>query len=878
VNTIALLGYLVFGGVDPQATIASLVATRVDVPPAIDGHLDEPAWQQAPVFTELVQREPTEFASPTERTELRILFDDTRLYVGVRALDREADKIVARLGRRDQIMGSDAIYLCLDSFHDHRNAFVFGVDAAGTILDEVMTNDSMSDVDLSWDPVWERAASVDADGWTAEMAIPFSQLRFSPTTTEWGINLRRDVSRKSEIDYIVFTPRQHAAFVSRFPHLEGITGVPAPRLIELLPYVTLRAEVLEPAAGDPFHDHLTLEPNAGIDLKLGIASDLTLDVALNPDFGQVEVDPAVVNLTDVETFYEEKRPFFIEGANVYRFGKGGSISQMNLSWDGPQLFYTRRIGRRPQGALPDAQFTDTPEASRILGATKLTGKLADNLSIGTLHAITSQESAHVEVDGSQHRVAVEPYTYYGTLRLLSELNDGRQGIGVMATAVARDLSDPGLRDQLSRNALALGLDGWAYFDEDKAWVLSAWAAGSYVTGDRAFVTALQKDPQHYLQRPDFHALRLDPTRGSLEGYAGRLRLEKLAGSVRVYTALGLIDPGFEINDMGYLRRTDIVNGHAGIGYTWISPMSFLRDAVLLGVAGVTLNFDRHVTWAGLAGISDITFANFHFLELAYVCSPWETLNPRLTRGGPMTRDPAPSSVVSAYYQTDRRRSVVGTSVDEVDWSPSGSFVHFDALVEVRAFSGLSFGFGPAYEHTVDHTAWIGSFADPLAMNTGGARYAFGRLDQSTVFANIRVNYIFSPALSLQLYAQPFISHGAYRNYKELARPRTHDFTRYAASGGTVTSSADTVTIDPDGIGAAGAFSFGEPDFSIKSLRGNAVLRWEYLPGSALYLVWTQTRLRDDASEPFGLGRASRQVFDTTSDNIFMVKLSYWWTP
>jgi hypothetical protein len=878
-----ILAILTVCAADDDATPAHepppMRAVRVMTPPVIDGALDDKVWQRPRPYSHFVQRQPQEFGEPTDLTEVRFAYDDSHLYVGARLFDPDPKGIVGRLGRRDQITGSDSFWVYIDSFNDRRSAYYFATDAAGTKLDGTITNDTMDENnwDPSWNGVWDAAVRTDNDGWTVELAVPFSQLRYtSGSAPVFGVNLRRDRSSDDESDYVAFTPRKGTGFVSRFVLLEGLDSIPAPHQIEVLPYVTTKVELLPHSPGDPFNPGTRLVPNAGADLKIGFSSNLTLDVAANPDFGQAEVDPAVVNLSDIETHLEEKRPFFIEGAGTFKFGNGGSGGGVNLNWDNPQLFYSRRIGRKPQGDLPTSDYSTTPEATRILGAAKLSGKVLGNVAIGTLHAVTNREMGETEIAGVRRTLEVEPYTYYGVLRGLYERDEGRQGIGAIATVVARDLRSRERRDELSRDAVALGLDGWVFLDEKREWVLMAWGAGSFVNGTHTALSDLQQNPQHYLQRPDYGFVHFDPERTSLTGGAARLRLEKTGGNARFYSAIGAVDPRFEINAMGYLAQTDLINAHAGGGYEWLNPTDFIRDLLLLGVGAVNLNFDRRTTWDGVFSLTDVQFTSFDFVEVVLGFVPNQTINTRRTRGGPMTTNPAHAYHAEAYFQSDPRRSWVTTGDVYADGSPSSSTYHGNVSLEIRPMSSLSVSAGPTLERSRSQTGWIGAFDDPEATATYGSRYVFADLALTTVSMDLRLNWTFAPTLSLQLFAQPFVSVGRYRHFKELARPRSLAFSEYGRAQGTVSRGDGQILVDPTGSASGATFSFDDPDFSVKSLRGNAVLRWEYLPGSVLYVVWTQLRARDDDGEPLTLGRALRGVANERAENIFMVKLSYWW--
>ncbi len=607
-------------------------AVRTQEAITIDGELSEGIWHTAPAWTLFFQRDPVEGAPATKQTEVRIVYDDAALYVGARMYDDAPDSIVARLSRKDVGPSSDFFVIYLDPFRDGRSGFYFALDAAGTYYDGVLLNDDWDD--SSWDGVWEGNASRDREGWIAEMRIPFSQVRFQ-TTADWGVNFARDIARIHESDFLAYTPKNGSGFVSRFGILTGIEDVNSPGRTEILPYFTTRAEYTLPPPGDPFDDGSTYSTGAGADLKVGIGTNLTLDATINPDFGQVEVDPAVVNLSDVETFYEEKRPFFLEGASIFHFGQGGGRDYWNFNFPSLNIFYSRRIGRPPQGSVPEAEFTDVPLGTKILGAAKLSGKLGENWSIGSILGVTAREYADLESGGERTREEIEPLAYYGVFRGQKEFAEGRQGLGFLSTVTERVFQNDRLRDEMNRTALVLGMDGWSFLDGDREWVLTGSITGSHVRGNQTQMLRLQTNSQHYFQRPDAATVRLDSSAVSLTGYAARFWLAKQKGSFFVNSAFGIIHPGFEINDLGYFSRGDVINGHIGAGYQWVKPTSLYRQFMILGTVFRNQDFDGNTTWQGLFARCESELTNFSQLAFNAAYNP-ETVNNRRTRGGPLT--------------------------------------------------------------------------------------------------------------------------------------------------------------------------------------------------------------------------------------------------
>ncbi|MBI4538918.1 MAG: hypothetical protein HY704_05330 [Gemmatimonadetes bacterium] len=859
-----------------SASAPRVVAVRATERIVVDGALDEPGWQAAQAVTELTQRDPNEGAPPSERTVVRILYDQDAIYVGARMQDSAPDSIVARLGRRDARTNSDRFTFYVDPYLDRRSGFYFSVDAAGTVGDGVLFNDDWDDA--SWDGVWDGSARHDEEGWTVEMRIPYSQLRFHPRSQHvWGTNVRREIARKNEADYLVFTPRNASGFVSRFAELVGLEGIALRPRIEVMPYLRTKAEYLPTQPGNPFHDGSRYLPGAGADLKLGIGSNLTLDATINPDFGQVEVDPAVVNLSDIETFFEERRPFFIEGSSVFAFGRGGANSYWGFNWGDPLVFYSRRIGRAPQGSVPPSDFADVPEGTTILGAAKLTGRLGRGLRVGTIHAVTAREFAGVGMAGERRQVEVEPAAYYGVGRVQQEFAAGRHGIGLLSTAAVRALDDQRLRDEVSDGALVLGLDGWSFFGEEKTWVISGWAAASQVRGSARHITILQSSPLHYFQRPDARHLQVDSSATSLAGYAARVSVNKQKGNVVFNSALGVIDPGFDVNDLGFLWLTDVVNGHIAMGYRWTQPGRVLRSAHVTGAVFGSRDLDGNTVGWGVFQNWSAQFLNYWSVNGFWAYNP-ESVNNRRTRGGPLTLNPR-GGEMGLGVGSDSRRTWVFDA-----WAGGGRYAERSRAswnvmigVEWKPAPDLSLRVRPILNRQRTASQWIGSFGDATATATFGRRYVFADLEQTELSASVRLDWTFTPKLSLQFYGQPLISVGDYEDFKELARPRSYAFRVYGEDGSSVEEG--TYRANPDGpAGPARPIQLWNPDFNFKSLRGNAVLRWEYRPGSALYLVWTQRRSDMEDRPEFRIGDSLERLWRAKPENILMLKATYWWSP
>ncbi len=822
-------------------------ALRLHETIAVDGVLSETVWQNGGGISQFKQRDPNENAEPTEKTIVHVAYDDAALYVAARMFDSAPDSIIARLGRRDAQLTSDMFGFFVDPYYDRRSGFYFSLNAAGTMYDGVLYNDEWDD--NSWDGVWEGKAKIDEHGWTAEMRIPYSQLRFQKKEQlVWGVNFRRDIARRNERNYLVFTPKNGSGFVSRFVDLVGIENIAPPRRIEALPYVISKAEYLPHDPNDPFNDGSNYTPGAGADFKIGLGNNLTLDATVNPDFGQVEVDPAVVNLSDVETFFQEKRPFFIEGSTIFEFGYGGSRSNWGFNWGNPSFFYSRRIGRAPQGSVPEADYASAPLGTTILGAAKLTGKVANNWNVGTLHALTAREHAKLQSAGQTSRSEVEPMTYYGIARAQKEFHRGRQGLGFISTLSKANFADDRLRDEINSSALGFGIDGWTFLDSSQTWVLNGWTGISQMRGNSTRLLALQRSYRHYYQRPDAGHVEVDSAATSLSGYAGRIALNKQKGNVIFNTAFGFIDPGFDVNDMGFQWRNDVLNAHIAGGYKWTKPGKVFRSAQMLGALFQSHDFEGNKIWQGVWQSGFFEFLNYYSFQYNFAYNP-QTVSNRRTRGGPLTLNPPGWEVVLFASSDSRKAWVMSFNTFAYTRPHYGREQNLGVSIEWKPAANVSVSLNPSVYWNREFAQYVEELDDPQATATFGKRYVFAELDQTEFSAGIRLNWTFTPRLSLQFYGQPLISSGDYHDYKQLARPKSFDFAPYA------TDRSD--------------------DFNFKSLRGNAVLRWEYFPGSTLYFVWTQSRSDYENLGKFQFNHSVDRLVDTRPENIFMIKASYW---
>ena len=849
-------------------------AVRADEPILIDGKLEEKAWQTPP-SNGFTQNDPKDGEPSTEKTDVWVAYDDKALYVAAYCHDTEPGKIIGRLGRRDSQVDSDWFTFSVDPYFDKRTGYSFGVNPANTITDTALSNDVNGDD--SWDGIWESKAAMNGDGWVVEMKIPYNQIRFaSKDEYVWGVNFRRIIKRKNETASFAWVPKDEAAFVSKFARLEGIAGISPGTHVEVMPYLTGQSQLRPKEPGNPFETGHKFLGNAGVDFKLGLKGNLTLDATVNPDFGQVEVDPAVLNLSAYETYYQEKRPFFIENASIFTgFGQGGVYINAGMNWPSPQFFYSRRIGRAPQGYVTEPGYADFPDRSTILGAAKITGKLG-GWNVGFINALTAREFARIDQMGVRLEQQVEPFSFYGVVRAQKDIKDGRHGFGLMATGVMRDTADATIGGIVNKNAFSLAADGWTFLDEKRTYVVGGWWGGTRIEGSASDISRLQRSSMHYFQRPDASHVRFDPAATSLSGWGGRFQVAKQRGNLLWVFGLGALSPGFDPNDLGYQRSSsDLINISFLPAYQWTKPGKVFQY-FLLALGGLqSYDFGGNKTSEAAVGLVQGTFRNFWNFQFELDRFPG-TLSNRLTRGGPMAYTLGGWNS-NFGLSTDSRKPFVLDSFGGFSSIP-GDEHGWNAQISVRwkPSDNVSLSIGPQYVYDSNQTQWIGRFGDALKASTYGARYVFAHIEQRIVSAEVRVDWTFTPRLSLQAYLQPFIAVGAYDLFKELDRPRAYAFNVFGEGGSTVVQAGGRTTIDPDGEGPAPAFSFGNPDFNMKSLRGTVVLRWEYRPGSLFYFVWTQNRAAYTNPGTLQLRRDIADLLTAPGDNIFMLKVSYRW--
>lgn len=859
-----LLLLLLLVSATAAAESRSISAVRRSGAVTIDGVLDEPAWEASPVGDGFWQRAPREGNAPTHDTEFRVLYDDAALYLGVHLHDSDPAQIVGLVTRRDQASSSDWLEVSIDSYRDRRTSFVFALNPAGVQRDWIIFDDVSQD--FGWDAIWHGAARVTSDGWTAELRIPFSELRFA--TAEqliWGIQVRRVVARTNEDTVWSPWPQTNPYAVRHYGTVHGLSDVQPPRRLAFLPYSVASLGFVEGGSDSPLRDDV--EPNwqIGLDVKYGLGSNFTLAGTVNPDFGQVEADPSEVNLTASETFLSEQRPFFLEGTEVFQFGLGQSDSATE------ELFYSRRIGGAPRGDSGVGEYRSVPRNTRIHGAAKISGKTASGWTVGVLEAVTAEEHAEVIDGDTRRREVVEPLTNYAVVRVKRDANEGRTVVGAAATSVHRALGGTGLASEMHDYAYT----GGAQLDHrfwDATWSANMRVSGSYVHGSELAITETQRANQRYYQRPDADYLDYDETRRSLTGGAAIWSISKdTGGHIRFGVGGDMRSPGLEINDIGFQQFADNINKWVWLQYHDEEVSSAILDYELntvlwsdfdwgLGYKGSVADFNGRVTlpsyWRGSGGVQ------IHALR-------WL---PGQLRGGPSMRG---DTVYQSWFEliSDERRAVAGTLRGWIDGTPATDSwsVRVAPGVRVLARSNL--------ELSLEPTIWVRAvddqYVDQLTEPGGTTDYIAARLQQTTLSTVLRLNYAFLPTLTLQVYAEPFLSSGSFSEYKRAADPTARRYRdRYQRfSGDQIDRIRGRYDIDRDGDGAVD-YSFDVQDFDFRQLRSSVVLRWQYRPGSTLFAVWSHERFDEAREGQFKLSDELGALAAAAGEHVFLLKLNW----
>ena len=828
----------------------------------LDGVLDDQVWRESVPITDFIQKEPNEGGPPTEKMEVRIVYDDSAVYIGARMYNRERTPIQAPLGRRDVVDQAEYVLVHLDTFYDRRTSYAFGVTAAGVRIDRYYPQDRETNFDAGFDPVWQARMNIEDDAWTAELWIPFSQLRFNDRDLQvWGLNIQRATPNLNEMNYWVAVPRTERVWASRFGDLRGIEGIRSTARIEVLPYVAGSSTInANRDRSNPFDDGKNMNGRAGADLKMGLGPNLTLEATINPDFGQVEADPSEVNLTAFETFFPEKRQFFLEGARLL-------TTPLETNF-----FYSRRIGARPSSSVAD-DYADYPTASTILGAAKLTGRLSSGTSVGFLGAVTDREFASVANRGSSdiRRTRVAPRAGYGVARVQQEFGASASTVSAMTTMIHRDLKpgDP-LASLLARNAYTVAGDSVLRFKGGE-YEWSSYAGMSRVEGDAAAIARIQRSAVHYLQRPDRDNPLYDPSRTSLGGYKWGSRFERTAGRHWLWEIQSNWEsPRFDTNDLGRIGSADGIGLNGEFRYRETRPGAFFRNySVGLEVQN-EWNGDGNRQRGRVGAAIDLTFPNFWILEFS-TGPNFRNLDQFLTRGGPLMGTPrgwgSRIELNNRPTARTRWRGEVFLNTDEA----GGRNLGVESGISIRPGSRWQLSIDPKYLRQTDSQQYVGTLGAGRP-ETFSQRYVFSYIDRSTWSTQFRLAYTIKPDMNIDVYTEPFAASGRYYDYGELAAPRARIRRLYGTDGTTIAVQPDASRLVRDG---PSSYALRNADFNVRSFRSNIVLRWEYRPGSTLYLVWQQDRR---ASETIGdrvdLGDMFRSL-TAPGRNFFIVKMSFW---
>ncbi|MCC7144359.1 MAG: carbohydrate binding family 9 domain-containing protein [Candidatus Eisenbacteria bacterium] len=842
---------------------------RTETRPHIDGLLDDGAWNGVEWASNFVQREPDEGAAPIGQTEFKITYDMDNLYIAYRAHDPEPQRIGNILGRRDDFPG-DWVEINIDSFHDHRTAFSFTASVSGTQGDEFVSEDG-DNWDGNWDPIWEFKSRIDDHGWTAEARIPLGQLRYADREEQiWGIQVQRRIYRAEERSVWQQIPKDQDGWVSQFGELLGIRGIRPQRQIELLPYTVGQLERFPRERGNPFADGSDAQISVGLDGKLGVTSDLTADFTINPDFGQVEADPSQVNLTAFETFFEEKRPFFIEGKNIFEYRLAPSIAYGTHTTD--RLFYSRRLGRAPhyQAEPPEEGFVDQPGETSILGAIKLTGKTAGGWSVGVLESVAGEELAEIEAPSGKSDVRVEPLTNYFVGRLQRDLRKGNTRIGGLVTAVNRQIENRELRF-VHEAAYTGGIDLFHYLADRRAYVALN-LVGSSVRGDQEAILATQTAPARYFQRSDNQGQSVDTTRTSLNGHGGSLRIGESNGAFRFQVGSAWRSAGLELNDIGYLRSADEINQFAWMGYAWRNPFFVFRSMELNLNQWLDFEYGGENTYQAVNLNTGAQFRN-NWGYNGSVTRENERISVHELRGGPSMR--LPGSISADFgFESDGRKPLafdLGFEMSRSD-DGAGSSSGIGGGIGWRPTNAIHVSAGPGYSHNEPEMQFIGS-----ARKDGEIRYLYGAMEQKTFDVSFRIDYSATPNLTVQYYGAPFVSAGSFSNFRRITAPRAERYEdRFEDFGDRARRDPDTgrYRVDEDGDGTPD-YQFRDPDFNVRDWNSNLVFRWQYSPGSSLFLVWSQNRSSFAPDGSFSVDRDLDALFGEQPRDVFLVKINRW---
>lgn len=828
-------------------------------PIVIDGKLDDTAWGQVAWGGDFVGHTPEFNVTPSQPTQFKILYDAKFLYVGIRAFDSDPDQIVKRMSRRDGFDG-DFVELNIDSYHDKRTAFSFTASVSGVKSDEYVTNNG-DNWDSTWDPIWYLKTSIDDKGWIAEYKIPLSQLRFADKEVHtWGIQLVRRLFRNQERSSWQPINPTAPGWVHLFGELNGIKGIKPQKQLEILPYVVAQAERYPTEEDNPFRNSgVDQNTSIGVDAKIGLTSDVTLDLTVNPDFGQVEADPSAVNLSAFRLFFREQRSFFLEGSNTLTFPTSGGRNN---------LFYSRRIGGPPKGE-PDGDnisFTKSPSQTRILGAAKLTGKNAKGFSWGILETFTDQMSATViDTLGARRNEKIEPYTNYIVARAQQDIDGGKTVFGAFLSSVNRFENNVNGLELLHDQAQSGGFDlDHNFKNRNYGFILRGMY--SNVKGTQGAIYETQTASERFFQRPNNRHTNLDSTRTSLTGTAGTFAFSKRSGNWTWTIGSNYRSPSLVLNDIGFLVQTDNVNNWLFTQYRVIKPTSLFRSQRYRIYSEQNLDF---------GGIQTGTYAefghNFEFNNLwefgQEIGFAGQQVSNADLRGGPSFVYPGGSSY--AYWlETNRQHKLRFAFSNSYGWTVQDFMknANFSFDIRYRPTDALNISISPKISRERNDLQYIDQFE-----SAAGNDYLLGRVRQEIYSMSLRINYNITPDLTLEFWGQPFIAKGEFDEFKWVSNSKSDNYNSRFENIKTdqiaFNETESLYTINDQ-------FELDDPDFNLVEFRSNFVARWEYIPGSTLFLVWSNNGSFSDQSKSNDLASLTNKLTDLQGTNTFLVKFTY----
>ena len=869
--TAAMLILCVLAGatVSPQDSIPKKTynATFTSSPPIIDGAIEDDAWQAGEWQGDFRQYEPHNGARPSQKTEFKLLYDDNNIYVAFKAYDTNPDSIVRRISRRDNGDG-DFVGIGIDSYHDLQTGFAFLTNAAGVKNDFIWSQDGRMEDD-TWDPIWFSGAKAYPWGWAAEMRIPLTQLRFRISDDGvWGLEIFRRLFRNQEMSVWQHIDRNASGLVHNFGKLTGLTGIKPRKQADITPFVVGSLETFESEEGNPFATGRAWKYNGGLDAKFGLTNNMTLDLTVNPDFGQVEADPSEVNLTAYETFFQEKRPFFIEGNNITSLKTG--VGDGDLGFD--NLFYSRRIGRSPHlwADTEDNEFAKVPRVTPIISAAKLTGKTPDGLSIGIVEAVTAEGKAVIDSLGRRSEQTVEPLTNYFVSRVMKDFGGGRTIIGGAFTNTHRFMDVAGT-DELVRSANTAGVDFTHYFGEERNWFASATAAGSNLNGSREAIESLQRSPVHLFQRPDADYMEVDPTRTSLNGFGGNIQAGKVGGKWNFMAFTYLKSPGFDLNDVGYLQSADVVFAGLWSAYSFDKPFGIFRRIRPNSNLVSAWDFGgNHLQTNGNLSFY-IQFKNLWWTNFGSSYRG-ESLSTTILRGGPAMITP---TNLGWWFNlgSSESRSFFATVFVNGNHGGNDASDRYSVGFDITAKPGKSFtaSIEPSYSINRNNLQYV-------TRTDENDRYILSQINQQIVSLSLRMNYNITPDLTVQYWGQPFLAAMDYSRFKAVTDPRAGSLEdRYHLIGEDeidLDSDDNRYLVDENRDGITD-YSFDNPDNNYDQFLSNLVVRWEFRPGSTLFLVWSQTRSYSDTTGSFSLSDNLDNLYTSKRPyDVFLVKFTY----